>query len=262
MKGLFQKTTLCVLSLLACGCDQVPEGIIPQKQMEQVLYDVHLAEGVMEEFPSRYRNLPSKQGLMAGVFAKNNVTKMQFDSSLVYYSSHLDKYMEVYEAVVIRLESERDTFALRLANYERSLLSPEGDSVDVWKRADQLLLSGEMNHLASSFELKGDSNYRADNRLVWEMRTFDVDSVTPLLFTIGYQLFNGDTFGHDTILYSSGHYRYEMQTPMLVNKDKLYGSFSVLRGIDHPEKVVYIDDIRLMRYRVQVSDTLSVDTIR
>ncbi len=259
MKGIFQKTTLFVFALLAWGCDQVPKGIIPQKQMEQILYDVHLAEGVMEEYPSHYRDLPAKQGLMAGVFAKNNITKMEFDSSLVYYSGHLDKYMKVYEAVNKRLQTDRDTIAEYLARYERSLLSPEGDSVDVWKLADQLLLSGDMNRFASSFELKGDSNYRADNRLVWEMRTFDIDSVTPLLFSIGYQLYNGNTFGHDTILYAPGYYHYEMQTPMLVDKDKIYGSFSVLNALDHPDKVVYIDDIRLMRYRVQpAADSLSI----
>ncbi len=261
MNKSFTRIFLLTLVVLS-SCKEIPEGVIKPDKMEEVLYDMHVAESVVEEDPTKFRDKDKKREILAGVYAENNITKAQFDTSLVYYSKNLETYLKIYEKVSKRLGMEKDSLIEELHAYELSLLSPIGDSVDVWKLDPQFIL-GDMDIYTKRFVLMGDSNYRANDKLIWSMNPLNIDSVNPLYFTIAYEVKIGELVQHDTVLYAPGVYNYEMQVPQLTNHSKLMGAMTVL-NVDSAEmgELFFIDDISFMRYRAVLSDSLAVDSTK
>ena len=261
MNKLF--TRIFLLSLAVYGsCKEIPEGVIMPDQMEEVLYDMHIAESVVEQDPSKYRDKAKKREVLAGVYEENNITKAEFDSSIVYYSKNLEAYLKIYDNVSERLGIIKDSLVEELTAYELSLLSPVGDSADVWKLDPQFIL-GDMDLYTKRFVLMGDSNYRANDKMVWSMNPLNIDSVNPLYFTLAYEVKIGELVQHDTILYAPGVYTYEMHVPQLTTHSKLMGAMTVLNvdSVDAGE-LFFIDDVTFMRYRSELPDSLNTDSTK
>ncbi len=255
-------TRIFLLSLVVMGsCKKIPENVIKPGQMEEVLYDIHVAESFVDEDATKYRDKSKKMEVLAGVYAENNITKAQFDTSIVYYSKNLEEYLKIYSNVSKRLGMVKDSLVEKLRIYELSLLSPVGDSADVWKLDPQFIL-GDMDLYTERFTLAGDSNYRANDRMVWSMNPLNIDSVNPLYFSIGYEEKVGKLVQHDTILYAPGVYTYEMNVPLMTTHSKLIGAMTIL-NVDSAEngELFFIDDISFMRYREVLPDSLANDSI-
>ncbi len=261
MNKSFTRIFLLTLVVLS-SCKEIPEGVIKPDKMEEILYDMHIAESVVEEDPTKFRDKDRKREILAGVYAENNITKAQFDTSIVYYSKNLETYLKIYEKVSKRLGVKKDSLVEELHAYELSLLSPVGDSVDVWKLDPQFIL-GDLDIYTKRFVLMGDSNYRANDKLVWSMKPLNIDSLNPLYFTIAYEEKIGELVQHDTILYSPGEYVYEMQVPQLTNHSKLIGAMTVL-NVDSAEmgELFFIDNISFMRYRAVFPDSVVTDSTK
>lgn len=81
----------------------VPISILPEAQLINVLTDAYLAEGASginvksvpgEKFDSTYLFNPLKD---------NNIDKVQFDSSIAYYTRHPKKFKIIYEKILAKL---------------------------------------------------------------------------------------------------------------------------------------------------------------
>ncbi len=90
---------IALISLFSCGSSYV----LSPELMEEVLVDMHLAEGIAIERSIDFRTTEDKLNLYSTVYAKHNTDKSQFDSSMVYYSENLDELQEIYEVVYERL---------------------------------------------------------------------------------------------------------------------------------------------------------------
>ncbi len=103
---------LFIVSILLFSCkppkeedEVVPETIMNEEQLVNVLTDAYLAEGASginvknvtgEKFDSTYIFNPLKD---------NNVEKAKFDSSMVYYSKHPKKLKIIYNKVLDKLSA-------------------------------------------------------------------------------------------------------------------------------------------------------------
>ena len=61
-----------LLSLFSCV--KVPDGILDEKQMEDILYEIHLSEGLEDVMIEDYVSRQKKEILKKGVFAKYKFT--------------------------------------------------------------------------------------------------------------------------------------------------------------------------------------------
>ncbi|MGL4293953.1 MAG: DUF4296 domain-containing protein [Bacteroidales bacterium] len=248
------------LTVLACA--RVPEGVLDNKKMEQVLYDVHIAEGIMDEFPSQYRTLESKQKLMAGVFRENAITKAEFDSSMVYYGANLDQYMKIYQRVTERLNAQRDLLTTELTAYEKSLLTPVGDSADLWRKPAQFILDPALLATTRIVEIKGDSNFREKDKIVWSMRFNNLppDSVAYAYLALGYQK-GSESEQLNAFPVKNGRVTLELNVLPELNTGMLFGTVSMISRCDSPRFApVYIDSVSMMRYHhreVAAADSLA-----
>ncbi|MEG1586900.1 MAG: DUF4296 domain-containing protein [Bacteroidales bacterium] len=259
---------ISILSLLFfLACSQVPDGVLDRKKMETVLYDVHIIEGVMEEYPAQYRTEEAKQKLMVGVFHKNHITKAEFDSSMVYYGAHLDQYMKIYQTVTARLNAQRDLYAEELSAYEKSLLTPKGDSVDLWRKPKEFVLDPALLTYTHVLEIKGDSNFNADDRLVWKMRFNQMppDSLAYVYVAFGYAKGADKTEQVTGFVAENGWFSLEMEAPLLTSSDRVFATATLINRLDTLLQPVYIDSISLMRYhpiqKSLVNDSIRTDSV-
>ena len=98
-----------LLPVYICSCttnsdainDRMPENVIDSLTFAKVLADMHIADGA-----AKFQVLPDNR-LVANKYAENlgvlknyHIDKAKFDSSMVYYSAHPDKFDRVYTRVL------------------------------------------------------------------------------------------------------------------------------------------------------------------
>ena len=98
-----------------CACSKTPSWVIPEKEMEDLLFDIHLAESKIDNDYSQFNDSARKQKLFSSVFEKHGVTKADFDTSLVWYASKLEIYIEMYGRITDRYKVLKDTLDARLS---------------------------------------------------------------------------------------------------------------------------------------------------
>jgi hypothetical protein len=99
-----------LLYLTACKSNDVPDGIIKEKEMISLLTDVHITDGVIYTLPqvpdSLYKYGRDKY---IAVFKKHHTTDDQFQKSLKYYSLHPDKLQEMYGKIDAIIKAKIDS---------------------------------------------------------------------------------------------------------------------------------------------------------
>ena len=79
-----------LMLMMAVGCKpQVPSEYIQPDELEDMLYEYHVAEAMAR---NSSENVDYKQTeYFLAVLEKHHVTEADFDSSLVYYYSHAER---------------------------------------------------------------------------------------------------------------------------------------------------------------------------
>lgn len=158
----------CILIIAACTVE-IPSDVIQPKEMEELLYDYHLAQALASDLPSieKYK----KELYERYVFQKHNITEAEFDSSLVWYMRNTKELNSIYDNLSKRFTKEKETLATYSRPEERSLqISPEGDTVNIW--IDNRLYRLTNNRLTNKmlFKLSADSNYHVYDTFIWKLK--------------------------------------------------------------------------------------------
>ena len=148
---------LCVLLLGACQPD-VPSGILSEDDLEEVLYDYHLAQGAAENTGGdmeiqRYLYVQS-------VFQKHGITEAEFDSSMVWYSSRPDKLYKMYQRLGDRYATESRSLGLGVSETELyANMSSVGDTANIWSGSRILVLECNRTDNLRMLHIKADSTF-------------------------------------------------------------------------------------------------------
>ena len=108
---------LFVLAFFIFSCannEQVetPDNLIPRETFVQVLVDFALAESAANMNIKNVLFDKTDSVYAFNPLEENHITKAQYDSTLAFYSAHTDLYKEVYEAVLLKLntmQTQRDS---------------------------------------------------------------------------------------------------------------------------------------------------------
>ena len=94
------------LALTACSPDST-RPIIPEDKMADILVDQYLMQSAAVQRPVEK---PDKINFYyAHILEKYQYTEAEFDSSVSWYTSHMDVYEKVYEKVMQRLQAMEDS---------------------------------------------------------------------------------------------------------------------------------------------------------
>ncbi len=99
------------ISIIIFSCSGTKKKyLIPEKEIIPLLVDMHIADAMGLDYTITQNQLRTDSAALYGwIFEKHGVTKMQFDSTMSYYSRHPDRLNKVYEKVISslsKLESE------------------------------------------------------------------------------------------------------------------------------------------------------------
>jgi len=154
--------------LVSCK-PSVPEQYIQPDDMEDLIYDYHLAQGIasQENGNPDYNNKLTFEL----VLKKYGYTKAEFDSSLVYYYTRADRLQEIYKHVTTRLDEEAELYGADVNRAPISANSLGGDTTDVWKGKKSLMLLNDRPYHLYQFSQQADTAFHSGDSFMLNLNT-------------------------------------------------------------------------------------------
>jgi hypothetical protein len=236
---------------MLAGCKvRRPKGVIPESQMENLLYDYHIAKVLGENLP--YNENYKKALYIEYVFRKHNTTETVFDSSMVWYTRHAEILSKIYERVGKRLKAEQNEIDNLIAIRDhKPKISAPGDSIDLWLSDRMMLLTGNPLNNKLTFVLPSDSNFKARDTIQWNMYYYfpdaRADSAESALMSMAIQYANDSVISKTNRVYGSGLQSIRIQADTLGNIKEVRGHVYYSGGRDSA-KYLLANHISLIRY--------------
>lgn len=160
MRNHYLIVLMVLLAVWSCK-PSLPNDVLSEGKMEDILYDYHLAiamsQNGVEEDGNKNGNMITYR---TAILKKHNVTSAEFDSSMVYYMRHTELLHEVYKNLSERLNDE----ALALGGEDRGdnrfgNLSATGDTANIWREATSMVFSPQAPFNHNSFDIEADTTF-------------------------------------------------------------------------------------------------------
>lgn len=153
--GLSKFSLLCLLLLFAACKPSVPDQYIQPGDMEDILYDYHLARGMAQETGSS--NFVTYK---TAILKKYGYTEAQVDSSMSWYIRHTKYLQEIYEHLADRLSKEALAEGASASDVSRFGVGNErGDTASIWRGQHSLILMPDKPFNLSTFSIKADTAF-------------------------------------------------------------------------------------------------------
>ena len=138
--SLYVLIALFAFSMLQACKPTVPSKYIQPGELEDILYDYHIAQALATTDQMSNYDFERTKYFLA-VLKKYGLTQAEFDSSMVYYYSHLDRLKPIYLEVNERLADEAKSVGASVATIGRyTAYSSTGDTANIWKNRTDVLL--------------------------------------------------------------------------------------------------------------------------
>ena len=151
------------LSIILFSCTNTKKKyLIPDKKMVPLLVDMHIADATGLNYLSGQKKLKIDSTALYGwIFEKHDVTKMQFDSTMAFYTKHPDRLGKVYEKVIAglsKLESE-----IKEAEKDEALKK----KIVLWEDTKNYMLpnDGSINRISFSLPVSDLGEYTVTARI-------------------------------------------------------------------------------------------------
>lgn len=169
---------LAFLLLLVISCHvEIPEHVLQPEKMEEVLYDYHLTQSMGTTLGSA----DYKEKLMyTHLFDKHNITKEQFDSSLVWYNRYPKHMWKIYMNLEERMQQEIDFMGGAKIMLDEGIAIEaaylESNIAELWTshRVKMLKATALNNSLLFSFDTPKDSSFMVGDSLVFSFNAMFV----------------------------------------------------------------------------------------
>lgn len=165
MKRIVWWMLLVAVVFLASCETRTPEGIVPPDEMEDLLYDYHLAQSMARQAPDstayRYRLYTE------AVYRKYGIDAAQFDSSMAWYTRHSDRLYKIYERVNRRLVEDVGASGDGSMRSRYTSLSSTGDTANVWTDVPRCILTPMGGNNVFTFTMQADSSFHVGDRVMW-----------------------------------------------------------------------------------------------
>ena len=257
---------VCVAALLmAVGCKpSVPRDVIQPDDMEDILYDYYVSQGMASIPVSRTSNEDYQRDLyFNAVLKKHGVTRAEFDSSLVYYYTRADYFVKVYKNVQERLSDAALNLGASEGEVERfTAQSLSSDTANVWEGVRSALLVPYAPYNRLQFVQKTDTSYHKGDSF---MMTFKSDFLyqggskdAVVYLSVKYD--NDSIISQTTRFSSNGHTQVRINSVDLKAKE-IKGFFYLGSGSEKsPDlKMLFLSDIHLIKFHHQKKDNKKAD---
>lgn len=221
-----------MVAVLMVSCKpSVPSEYIQKGKMENILFDYHLAK-VMFEQEGKNDSL-TLLAYQESIFEKYDVTRADFDSSMVYYSRHMQLLHEIYEHLGDRLSKElvaQGGVASGMGQYGDEIAG--ADTASIWKGDRSIALTPFPISNSYSFEAKADTSFHKGDRIILD---FDAQ----FIYQMGLReatavlsvTFMNDSVRTETVhVSSSSHFHLQIEDSGMLGIKNVRGYFLLSNG--------------------------------
>lgn len=233
------------VSFWGCG-NKIPDDIIQPVEMENLLYDYHIANTLGADLP--YSEGYKKNAYFAYVFEKHHVTEAEFDSSMVWYSRHSGELSAIYDNLKKRFETDSERMKQLASRHNGEIsVSMSGDTVDIWQDRSFYWLTSSPYTNKVQFELKADTSFKPKDMLAFEA---DMSFLPPqegkAVMGIKVTFENDSVQGMTRMVDASGRQRL-LLSPDSAFEYKNISGFVYYMGEAEKKGNLLLNDIRLIR---------------
>lgn len=104
----------CLIFLV--GCHSSPENILPQDQMQSVLWDMMQADEMADYYAAKdstFKTMKKHVEYYQTIFSLHKTNKQTFINSLNYYEAHPEKFQSVLDSLQIFSEKAQKADSLK-----------------------------------------------------------------------------------------------------------------------------------------------------
>lgn len=260
-----------LLLILFAACDDHPQNVLSRGKMEDVLYDYHIMQGIVNDLPAEEREAKG-QDYMNAVFEKHGITEAQFDSSIVYYNRHTKDLHKIYSNLKERYTAVNEEIQLVNGNNDMmAIFSTGGDTTNLWNSAKLLTLRNKELLNKESFTIHADTSFRRRDQFILTLspvfikeRREDYDINLHVGLSVLYA--SGKHIGTTRVINNDGTQQLTLQTSKDEDIKSITGFF-YYKGKKESRNLCLIDNISLIRMhekepqKAKVADTVKTDSI-
>ncbi len=241
-----------------CSCgDSIPSEYLQPKELEDVLYDYHVALGMLNGEMRNDQNRAYNERLYKlAVLKKHNVSEEKFENSMVYYMRHAEDLQKVYKSLTERVRAEASQVGASVSAMSAGG-ALQGDTANVWPLEPGFVLMQRRPYNVSSFVIKADTAFHKGDR-------FNLGFDTQFLFQEGFKdgiamlaiQFNNDSVATRSIHFSSNsRYNLEINDNDRLGVKEIRGFFYLNKEQNAQTsttlKLLFLNRIQLLRMRVR-----------
>lgn len=108
MDNLFKYLFYLILTMVVFSCQNRPSEVLPRKKMENVMYDMYIAEAIIDNDYQKFAQPENKEALINQVLEKHKISEARWDTSLSWYSDNIDTYIQINDSVKSRLQRNQN----------------------------------------------------------------------------------------------------------------------------------------------------------
>ena len=261
---------LAVLLFVACQAE-LPKGVLSERRLERVLYDYHKAQGMADAgvIDGKSGDL-QRYELQEAVFRKHKITREQFDSTMNYYCSNLERLNRIYKHLDRRLKREAEALGeVEQSGSAYTSLSAEGDTANVWGGSAIIVVTNVPGNNVITWRQPCDSTWRSDDDIMWRFESKYLSRAgTPELFADIVVTYTNDSVrAFQRRARSDGFSELRMATPSGWTPRSIAGHLYMPPTQAAEERSLYVlHDHLLVRFRKNVEtapvDSLAADSLR
>ena len=215
--------------------------------MRTVLYDMQIAEGLVETQSEFFLTGDAGQDVYDAVFSKHNITQAQYDSSLIWYGKNMDLYMSIYKLVLQDINKSIDI----LGDIKPDPLSGDisaKDSVDIWIYNRSYAFKPERVFNTLTFDIAPNIPYSSGSSYVLGMLVRGIPPDLKHNPKIHISAVHDDTIiSVNKEITGDGYYEAIVRTIVTKQVKQVYG-YVMINNAEATYHRIYLDGINMMKY--------------
>lgn len=199
----------CIIILAACK-PSLPPGVLDADEMEDVLYDMHVAQALYE-YREGVNNDEDIYALRANVLKKHGIDQAEWDSSYIYYCRNARELYNIYNSLSERINKN----IIALGGKVDGVQDAMADTANVWRAESSFILMHQAPYNRVTYEVIPDSTFEDGDRITLQ---FDVK----MIFQDGYrdvESFVAVYYDNDSITTSVSHTMQDGHGIVTINND-------------------------------------------
>ena len=160
------------LLFLFIGCNR-PKQVLNQREMEDVLFDLHKLEGTLSVKDGNYIFDKKDNFYYSSVLKKHHITQADFDSSVVWYTKHPKQYERMYDNIINRMTALKVDVKKWKFNPQDSLTDIPTATYNVWNKPSKYKLTKDSARTKIDFQINNGMFIYCDNYVLRFIQRID-----------------------------------------------------------------------------------------